>query len=130
ASFTVIQTAAISSIAFVFAGAINTFVSLPHLSPALESITFFGIIQPFDNIGAKVVASILIISLTLVNIKGAKKGGYISLIFTFVITVCIVAISCVALSSSIGSIETFETVSINYPATGFTFLGFFGAMVI
>lgn len=130
ASFTVIQTAAISSIAFVFAGAINTFISLPHLSPELESITFFGIIQPFDNIGAKLIASILIISLTVVNIKGAKKGGYVSLVFTFIITVCIVIISCLALSSSIGSLETFEKVSVHYPATGFTFLGFFGAMVI
>src|SRR5690606_28256485 len=123
-------TAAISSIAFVFAGAINTFIDLPHFSPALESITLFGIIQPFDNIGAKLVASILIISLTLVNIKGAKKGGYVSLVFTFIITVCIVVIACLALSSSVGSIETFKTVSVNYPPAGFTLLGFFGAMVI
>ncbi len=130
ASFTVIQTAAISSVAFVFAGALNTFVDLPHLAPELESITFWGIIQPFDNIGAKLVSIILIIILTMVNIKGAKHGGYVSLVFTFIITLCIVAITCVALGSSVGSLETFETHSIHYPTSGFTLLGFFGAMVI
>lgn len=130
ASFTVIQTAAISSIAFVFAGALNTFIDLPHLSPELEAITLFGIIQPFDNIGAKAISAILIIILTIVNIRGAKQGGFVSLVFTFIITLCIVGVSCVALSSSIGSIETFETPSSDYPVGGFTFLGFFGAMVI
>lgn len=128
--FTVIQTAAIASIAYVFSGAVSTFIDLPRLSPELESITYFGIISPFANIGGKIVAAILTIALTIVNIAGAKKGGNISLVFTFLITLCIIAISCVALSSSVGSLETFNTPSVNYPAGGFTLFSFLGVLVI
>ena len=128
--FTVIQTAAISSIAYVFSGAVATFIDLPNLSPEWESITYFGIISPFANIGGKMVACVLIIALSLVNILGAKKGGNISLVFTFLITLCIVGISCVALSSQIGSVETFVAPSVHYPTEGFTLFGFLGAMVI
>jgi len=129
-SFTVIQTAAISSVAFIFAGAINTFINLPHLSTAWESITVLGIIQPFDNMGAKLVAIILIVLLTMINVKGAKQGGFVSLIFTLIIVICIVLISVLGLSSSVGSMKTFETLSVNYPTEGFTIFGFIGVMII
>src|SRR5690606_4560084 len=127
--FTVILTAAISSIAFVFAGAFVTFVDLPHLPNEWASINVFGL-QPFANFWAKMVSCILIIALTLVNIKGTKKGGNLSLVFTFLITISILIISCVAFASEVGSIQTFETVSQNYPVGGFTFLGFLTAMVL
>ncbi len=130
ACFSIIQTATISSIAFIFAGALNTFISLPHLSPALESITIFGVIQPFDNIGAKVVAILLIILLTFINASGAKKGGFVSMVSTFIIGFSIIIIAVLAMNSSIGSWETFNTPSASYPSEGFTFLGFFGVMVI
>src|SRR5690606_32505545 len=68
--------------------------------------------------------------LTIVNIKGAKKGGNVSLVFTFTITLCIVLVATLALTSSIGSMETFATPSVDYPVGGFTFLGFFSAMII
>lgn len=128
--FTVIQTAAISSIAFIFAGALNTFIALPHLSPQLESITIFGIIQPFNNMGAKMVSILLIIFVTWVNIRGAKQGGFLSLIFTYIIGASIIIISILAFNSTIGSWETMDTRSVNYPVGGFTFLGFLGVMVI
>src|SRR5690606_33926874 len=47
-----------------------------------------------------------------------------------IITLCIVLITCLALSSPAGSVDTFNTKSVSYPSGGFTFLGFFGAMVI
>lgn len=128
--FTVIQTAAIASVAFVFAGAVSTFVDLPTLSQEWESITFFGIIKPFANIGAKMVTAIMIIALTIVNVKGAKKGGNVSMVFTFIITLCIIFIACTALSSSVGSMQTFNAPSTQYPAGGFTLFAFLSAMVI
>ena len=129
ACFTVVQTAAISSIAFVFAGALNTFVTLPQLPVAWQSFSFLGL-HPFANFGAKIVACLLIIFLTKVNIKGAKNGGNLSLAFTFLIITSIVLITIAAFSSSQGSIETFQTVSSSYPVEGFSALGLFTAMIL
>lgn len=130
ACFSIIQTATIASVAFVFAGALNTFVPLPRLSPELEQISFLGIIQPFDNIGAKMVSIMLIILLTFINIRGAKKGGFVSTVSTLIIGVSIIIISVLALSSTVGSWETFSTPSVDYPESGFGFFGFLGIMVI
>lgn len=207
--FTVIQTAAIASIAFVFAGAVGNFVDLPNLSDGSEKIkasyvfvqndslyaeldcghhvflsnasdtitkvtasaipskdghfsvdtSYFkndslfivktpfwdfnnmgdkgpppiperivigqqhsphglasysilgGAIKPFNNIGAKCVAALLIIVLTLVNIKGAKHGGRISQIFTWIILTCIIMIIIAGLSSAIGAFTNLTTAS-------------------
>ncbi len=128
ASFTVIQTAAISSIAFVFAGALATFIPLPQLSGDITSITFLGIITPFDNIGGKLVACLLIIFLTLLNIRGAKQGGNLSLVFTIIIILCILAITALVFGSNTADIETFKTPAFHIGELGF--LGMCGAMVI
>lgn len=127
--FTVIQTAAISSIAFVFAGALDTFISLPKLPVDIAHLSILGL-HPLENFGAKLVSCLLIVILSVVNIKGAKKGGNISLIFTFIITVSIIAIIIAAFSGQQGSMATFETVSRSMPAKGFTVFGFIGVMVI
>ncbi|HVA99148.1 MAG TPA: amino acid permease [Bacteroidia bacterium] len=129
ASFTVIQSAAIASVAYVFAGALGTFIPLPHLSPAMESMSFLGI-HFFSNVGAKAVTCILIIVLTIVNIKGTKNGGLVSLIFTFSIITCLCIIVCAAITSHVGSWQTFATKGSDYPAQGFTFLAFISLMVI
>lgn len=127
--FTVIQTAAISSIAFIFAGALNTFIELPRLPANYESMNILGL-YPLDNLGAKIIACILIIALTRTNIKGAKKGGNLSLFFTFLIVISLFAVIAGAFGSSAGSISTFETPSENYPSEGFTFLTFISVMVL
>lgn len=127
--FTVIQTAAIASIAFVFAGAFDTFVALPRLSEQYESIGFLGF-YPLKNIGAKITASLLIIVLTIANIRGTKKGGNISLLFTIIILLAILAIVFTTFFGSSGSIETFREVSVQLPSEGFTVFGFISLMVL
>lgn len=128
--FTVIQTAAIASVAYVFAGALGTFIHLPHLSPHLESITIFGIIQPLDNIGAKIITSLLVVFLTFINVRGAKQGGQISQIFTYTIVLCILIVVALSLSSSVGSFTNLRSTSSNYPPAAFSSsFGFIGVMV-
>jgi APA family basic amino acid/polyamine antiporter len=129
ACFTVIQTAAISSIAFVFAGALNTFVALPQLPMQWQSFTFLGI-HPFANFGAKIVACLLIVLLTQINVKGAQNGGKLSLVVTFLILTATALIVLAALVGDQGSIETFQTSSVNYPEAGFSIIGLFTAMVL
>ncbi|NEW84230.1 MAG: amino acid permease [Mariniphaga sp.] len=92
--FAVIQTAAISSLAYVFAQSLNSMLALPGLLPSLSSFTIGGIFFPFADFTVKLTAIILILILTFVNIKGIKSGAFVSklvliLVFTgiFIIVV-------------------------------------------
>lgn len=76
--FAVIQTAAISSLAYVFAQSLNSFVNLPAVLPGLSNYTIGGVFFPFADFAVKLVAIILILLLTFVNIKGIKAGAGVS----------------------------------------------------
>ena len=128
--FTVIQTAAIASIAFVFAGAVNTFAQFPELNDSLTSINLGETIYPFRNIGAKSVAAVLIILLTIVNVRGAKHGGRLSQIFTWIIILCIIGIIAFGLSSALGSFSNVATNSARYPPADFARFGGFGVVMV
>lgn len=73
--FAVIQTATISSLAYVFAQSLNNIISLPEVFPSLQSFTIGGVFFPFQNSGVKMTAIILILLLTFLNITGLKSGA-------------------------------------------------------
>jgi APA family basic amino acid/polyamine antiporter len=92
--FTVIQTAAISSLAYVFAQSLNSLVLLPDLFVSLKDFTIGGIFFPFADFSVKFTAIVLILLLTLVNIKGVKTGASVSklvliLVFTGIFMIVI-----------------------------------------
>src|SRR6187399_2561335 len=65
-TFTIIQTAAISSLAYVFAQSLH---NIAHFPPILESSSDFNIagrFYPFENFNVKFVAILLILLLTLI----------------------------------------------------------------
>src|SRR6187402_1991888 len=73
-TFTVMKTAAISSLAYVFAESLNSIV---HLPPMLESLSGYNIgevFYPFKNFNVKFAAIVLILLLTWINSKGLKTG--------------------------------------------------------
>jgi APA family basic amino acid/polyamine antiporter len=76
--FTVIQTATISSLAYVFAQSLNSIVPLPNLLPSLQDFTLGGVFFPFQDFGVKLAAIVLIMLLTLLNISGLKSGAGVS----------------------------------------------------
>ncbi len=76
--FTVIKSAAVASIAYLFSHSFNSIVPLPHLSPSLEQIQFFGVFKPFENFGVKAFTILLIAGLTFINTKGLKTGSSLS----------------------------------------------------
>ncbi len=80
----------------------------------------WGEIKPFDNLGAKAIAALLIIILTIVNVRGAKHGGRVSQIFTWIIVFCILIIICVGLSWAGGSFKNVSTNSVGYPSPKFS----------
>lgn len=80
--FTVISTASIASMAYVFAESLG---NLFQVSPVLESYSTYsiaGVIFPFQNASIKLIAITTLILLTLFNIRGVKGGGWLSNIVT------------------------------------------------
>jgi basic amino acid/polyamine antiporter, APA family len=73
--FAVIQTATISSLAYVFAQSLNHIVPIPVLFPALHDFNIGGVFFPFQNFGVKLTAILLILVLTSLNITGLKSGA-------------------------------------------------------
>ncbi len=76
--FAVIQTATISSLAYVFAQSLNSIISLPDILPSLQNFTIGGVFYPFHDFGVKLTAILLILFLTSLNISGLKSGAWVS----------------------------------------------------
>jgi len=76
--FTVIQTATISSLAYVFAQSLNSIVKLPEVFTSLQHFTIGGVFYPFLDFGVKLTAISLILILTFLNISGLKSGAGVS----------------------------------------------------
>jgi APA family basic amino acid/polyamine antiporter len=73
--FTVIQTATISSLAYVFAQSLNSIIPIPEVLPSLQHFTIGGVFFPFQDFGVKLTAILLILLLTALNISGLKSGA-------------------------------------------------------
>src|SRR6187397_3088559 len=67
--FTIIQTASISSLAYVFSQSLQSLVNVPPLLTNLSEFSIGGVFFPFADFSTKIIAVILIILLTLVNTK-------------------------------------------------------------
>lgn len=112
-TFAVIKTAAVSSIAYVFAQSFNSIFPLPHLGPGIESITI-GVFQPFENSGVKGLTIALILVLTLVNTRGLKGGAGFSEWITWLVALGLVGIVLSCLFFGGGSFNNILTHSTQY----------------
>ena len=144
-TFTVIQSATIAGIGFVFAESLNNFLGLPELSNQLpQSIREFGLtgdfaVQPFGNLTIKLLAIILVWGLVAINWRGIKLGNVLSTILATAIILSITAIIMMCFGMSGGSFANLSHVpdgpapfdvaaSATEPARGW-FAAFFGAML-
>jgi APA family basic amino acid/polyamine antiporter len=73
--FTVIQTATISSLAYIFAQSLNSIIHVPEVLSSLQHFTIGGVFFPFQDFGVKLIAIFLILLLTGLNISGLKSGA-------------------------------------------------------
>ena len=81
--FFVIQSASISSIAFVFSESVNNLFNFKDPTEGLKDVKLFNYIFPFQNSGVKIFAIFTIIVLTVINYFGVKKGGLLNDIFSY-----------------------------------------------
>ncbi len=99
--FTVIQTATISSLAYVFAQSLNSMISIPELFPSLQQFTIGGIFFPFQDSGVKLTAIVLILLLTFLNISGLKSGAGTSKLILLLVCTGLLLIIVFGLSSPV-----------------------------
>jgi basic amino acid/polyamine antiporter, APA family len=126
--FSVIQSASIASIAYVFSESVNAVIPLPHLSEHIEKISLFGIFFPFESFGVKALTIFTLIFLTSANYFGVVFGGTITNIFTILKVIGIFAIIILGLAISGGSFGNITPLLEKPGQTYGTSLGLFGAM--
>lgn len=119
-SFSVIQSASIASIAYVFSQSVNALVTLPRLGGSWETWSVLGIFTPLANLGVKVVAIALIAVLVSVNYRGVKQGGWISTVLTVLVVISLAIIVLSGLSIGGGSLEHINRTAATYPPLSFS----------
>jgi APA family basic amino acid/polyamine antiporter len=107
ASFTVIKTASIAALAYIFAQSLTSLFPLPIVG---DSVSFLGIAIT-QTLFIKFVASFLIIALTLLNYRGAQFATQLSTILTYLMLTSIVAFLAIGFGSSQGSMANVTTTS-------------------
>ena len=107
ASFTVIKTASIAALAYIFAQSLTSLFPLPIVG---DSASFLGIAIT-QALFIKLVASFLIIALTLLNYRGAQFASKLSTVLTYLMLTSIVAFLAIGFGSSEGSMANITTAS-------------------
>lgn len=83
--FAVIQTATISSLAYVLTQSLNSIITLPEILPSLNDFTIGGIFFPFQDFGIKLTAILVIMLLTLLNMSGLRSGAWTGKAIFFIV---------------------------------------------
>ena len=97
--FAVIQTATIASLAYVFTQSLNSIIPIPHVFQSLEGFTIGGVFSPFHDFGIKLTAILLIMLLTLLNIKSLRSGAGTSKIILLLVATGLLTIVVFGLAS-------------------------------
>jgi len=99
-NFAAIKSAAIASIAYVFAQSLNSIIHIPEVFSSLKDIRVAGIFYPFEGFNIKLVAILLILFLTWVNSRGLKLGAGLSTILLVLVLAGILTIIIFGITSS------------------------------
>lgn len=98
--FTVIQTASISALAYLFAQSLNNIIHLPPVFTSLADFNIGKAFYPFADLNIKLVAIALIVVLTWINTLGIKAGAGVSTAILLIVLAGIFTIIIFGLSSS------------------------------
>ncbi len=118
-NFTVMKTATIAALAYIFAESVNALFPLPEVSISVPGS--LGL-----NVNIKIIASLLIASLSYINHRGVILSEKLSRYFIIGIVVAIAAFALAAVFSGKGNMNNFEPGS-NVPQGWMLFTAFFAA---
>ncbi len=111
--FAVIQTAAISALAYVFAESLNSIIHLPEVLSSWKDVSIGGVFYPFADLNVKLAAIILIIILTWINTKGIKTGAGVSMAILLLVFGSIFTIIAFGLTSNTAHISNIKMPTTN-----------------
>ncbi|MBI5008997.1 MAG: amino acid permease [Bacteroidia bacterium] len=126
--FTAIQSAAIASVAYVFAQSLNSIVSLPQILPSLNDFSIGGIFFPFQEFNIKLTAILLILILTYLNISGLRVGAGVSRAIIYMVAAGLLTIVIAGLTS-MGSDTLNITATTSAAGRSVTLSSFYTAML-
>jgi len=106
--FTVIQTASISALAYLFAQSLNSIFHLPPLLPYLSQVNIGSVFYPFADLNIKITAIVLIIILTWINTRGIKTGAKVSMAILLLVFAGIFTIIVFGLTSHYANISNIK----------------------
>ena len=124
ASYTVIKTGTIASLAYVFAQSLHQVINGPELWPSLARINLFNVFFPFQSLNIKLAAIALILLLTLFNTMGLKIGVRLSATILALVLAGIAIIVFTGISSPAASVTKISEIG-----TGFSVSTFLTAML-
>jgi basic amino acid/polyamine antiporter, APA family len=84
-TFTIMQTAAIAALAYVFAQSLHNIIDFPPVLASLADVKIAGIFKPFDGFNVKLTAIVLILLLTWINTKGIKTGTWLATVILLLV---------------------------------------------
>lgn len=117
--FAVIQTAAVSSLAYVFAQSLHSIIQLPPVFASFADMKVAGIFYPFADFNVKLAAIVLIIVLSWINTRGIRAGANVSTAILVMVFGGIAIVVAAGISSGHGHLATaidFHTTN-NTPVT-------------
>ena len=126
--FTIIQTATISSLAYVFAQSLNSIIPIPEIFSSLQHFSIGGVFFPFQDFGVKLTAISLILILTALNISGLKSGAGVSKAILLMVCAGLLLIIFFGLTSTVAKPANFMVVGELTSGT-VSFTSFFTAML-
>lgn len=109
--FSVVQTASIASITYIFADSVHSLITLPRLSAEMEAwslyLPFIGSIFPLKDFGIKILTIAAILILTYVNHRGVTFGGTVQVMFTALKILALLFIVAMAFLLGTGNLSHF-----------------------
>jgi len=125
-NFTVMKTASIAALAYIFAQSFNSLIPLSDFN---LNFTIFGI-NIFDNLSIKLLASLLIILLTYLNYRGITFAESLSIILTYLMFIAVLLFIIFGLKAEEGSFENLTQKSVNFDESKLYGWGMMKAMMI
>lgn len=120
-NFTVMKSAAIAALAYIFAQSFNSLISLPNF----DSDSFI-----LQNLSIKILASFLIITLSFLNFRGVTFAEKLSNWLTYLMFFAVIVIIIWGFLSEEGNIENLTKKSQNFDFSTLDSVGFLKAMTI
>lgn len=85
ANFSVIQTGAIAALSYVFAQSLLSVVDLPETLVSMQDFSLGGVFYPFQDFTTKLVAIVLILTLTIYNTRSIKSSANLNRIILWLV---------------------------------------------